>query len=241
MSAQNRTLPFLPGTDFSSPQQRGSLRKPQSLTFANQVPIVDSDKASNNERVTSGVFPASDGRAQLPAWIAFDRQVLNFDGYFVEPVYERREEQFRVRKCKVLYYLEDDTIQVNEPAQENSGIPQGTLIRRHRIPKPAPNDHQVYTVADLNLGVEVTLYGKTVRLIKCDKFTENFIEKLGVRLNSAEDYPSDAYSELRDTQKTSITPKRPYEKVDTRGQFLRHDRQVLRFDAMWDDTDRFDF
>ena len=231
-----KSLPFLPGCSFSSPQDRASLRRGQTLTFENKLPIVDSDKASAAQRPTANVFPTAGGAAQLPAWIAFDRQVLRFEGYFTELVPERREEQLRVRKCKLLYYLEDDTIQVNEPAQENSGIPQGTLIRRHRIPKPAPQDDQFYTVIDLNLGVELNLYARIIRLVKCDKFSENFITKLGVRLNEPEDYPSDSYSELRNTQKKTVAPKRPYEKVDTRGQFLEHDRQVLRFFALWDDT-----
>jgi len=47
------------------------------------------------------------------------------DAYFQEAVHEKREEQYRVRKCIILFYLEDDTIQVNEPQVENSGIPQG--------------------------------------------------------------------------------------------------------------------
>ena len=49
----------------------------------------------------------------LPAWLAFDRQVLSFDAFFQEAVVERREEQFRVRECKIYFYLEDDSIQVN--------------------------------------------------------------------------------------------------------------------------------
>lgn len=38
---------------------------------------------------------------------------------------EKREEQYRIRKCDILFYLEDDTVQVNEPRMDNSGIPQG--------------------------------------------------------------------------------------------------------------------
>ena len=61
----------------------------------------------------------------LPAWVAFDRQVLCFDAFFQEAVYEKREEQFRIRNCKVYFYLEDDSIQVIEPRSKNSGVPQG--------------------------------------------------------------------------------------------------------------------
>lgn len=53
-------------------------------------------------------------------------QVLCFDAYFQEAVNEKREEQFRVRNCKVYFYLEDDSIQVNEPRIKNAGLPQGT-------------------------------------------------------------------------------------------------------------------
>ena len=44
----------------------------------------------------------------------------------------------------------------------NSGMPQGTIIRRHRIPKPAPRDDEYYTVEDFNIGNEITFYGKLV-------------------------------------------------------------------------------
>lgn len=35
----------------------------------------------------------------------------------------------------------------------------------------------------------------------------------------------------------SMHPLRPYEKQDTLKQFLQHDRQVLRFYCLWDDSD----
>ncbi len=66
--------------------------------------------------------------ADLPAWVAFDRQVLCFNAYFQEAVNEKREEQFRIRECKVYFYLEDDSIQVIEPRLKNAGIPQGESI-----------------------------------------------------------------------------------------------------------------
>jgi hypothetical protein len=51
-------------------------------------------------------------------------------------VHESANENFRVRNVRVLYYLEDDSMQVSEPKEENSGIPQGVFIKRHRVPKP---------------------------------------------------------------------------------------------------------
>jgi len=41
--------------------------------------------------------------------------VLRFFGYFKEAVHESRMENYRVRKVTVLYYLEDNTLQVTLP------------------------------------------------------------------------------------------------------------------------------
>ena len=41
-------------------------------------------------------------------------KVLSFSAYFVEPVYESRVEQKRVRKLEVLFYCEDGTMQICE-------------------------------------------------------------------------------------------------------------------------------
>lgn len=45
---------------------------------------------------------------------------------------------------------------------KNSGIPQGTLIRRHRIPLPVPQDDQFYTVEHFNVDKEIIMYGRLV-------------------------------------------------------------------------------
>ena len=57
--------------------------------------------------------------------LLFSLQVLRFYAYFQEVVHEKREEQYRIRDCVILFYLEDDTIQVNEPVMVNAGMPQG--------------------------------------------------------------------------------------------------------------------
>lgn len=51
-------------------------------------------------------------------------QVLRFYGYFQEAVTESNIENHRVRRVVLMYYLEDDSVQVTEPKQDNSGIPQ---------------------------------------------------------------------------------------------------------------------
>lgn len=50
--------------------------------------------------------------------------MLRFYGYFKEAITESNMENFRVRKIVLYYYLEDGSMQVAEPKQDNSGIPQ---------------------------------------------------------------------------------------------------------------------
>ncbi len=51
-------------------------------------------------------------------------QVLRFYGFFKEAVVESNIENHRVRKVIIYYYLEDDSMHIAEPHQDNSGIPQ---------------------------------------------------------------------------------------------------------------------
>ena len=60
----------------------------------------------------------------VPATVAFDKKVLRFYGYFKQTVYESPNEFFRVRPVTIVYFLEDDSMQIYENPVENSGIPQ---------------------------------------------------------------------------------------------------------------------
>jgi len=59
-----------------------------------------------------------------------DRHVLRFSGYFKEAVVESALENYRVRKVTLFYYLEDHSLSITEPKQENSGVPQGAFLKR---------------------------------------------------------------------------------------------------------------
>jgi len=58
-----------------------------------------------------------------PKWLKHDRHVLHFHCYFQEPVVENQTENYRVRRCTLYYYLDDDTMHIIENRVENSGIP----------------------------------------------------------------------------------------------------------------------
>ena len=68
-----------------------------------------------------------------PDWVKMDRHVLQFNGYFRETVVESRLETHRLRKLVIYFYLEDDSIAMISPKQENSEIPQGQFLSRQKV------------------------------------------------------------------------------------------------------------
>lgn len=51
-----------------------------------------------------------------------------------------------------------------EPKQDNSGIPQGIFVRRHRVPRDDGSGTAI-APADLAVGATVTVYGRTFFLV----------------------------------------------------------------------------
>lgn len=100
--------------------------------------------------------------------------MLRFYAYFKQTVHESPQEFYRVRPVVIFYYLEDDSISVVEPVRENSGMPQGKLIKRQRLPKNDVGD--IWHWKDLNNKVNVTFYGKVFYITDCDKFTSVSIQ-----------------------------------------------------------------
>mmetsp|Transcript_11342 Transcript_11342/g.24429 ORF Transcript_11342/g.24429 Transcript_11342/m.24429 type:complete len:637 (-) Transcript_11342:94-2004(-) len=187
-----------------------------------------------------------------PSWLKHDRQVLHFMGYFQEPVHENPNENARIRYVDIYYYLEDGTMQVNEPKVENSGIPQGAFVKRHRIPKA---DGEFYGPNDLRVGSEVTIYSRTFRLHDCDDFTRWFFQEAGLGEQAQEEAPVDNFVKVEQFKKELLAMPVPKEVMDTKEytelklggqrknakleQYLENDRRVLRFFAYWDDETRY--
>ncbi|XP_049528805.1 EF-hand domain-containing protein 1 [Dermacentor silvarum] len=154
-------------------------------------------------------------------------QVLHFQGYFREEVDNSPLEQYRVRPVDIFYFLEDDSISVREPKQENSGLSQGCVLRRHRIRK---SDGRCFHWSDLNVGNTISLYGITYKIVNCDKFTRDYLRQQGVEVRPPEPLPEDPYTASRrilsQQQRKLHTTKSQRDKL---WRFLRYDRHVLRF------------
>ncbi|XP_024522463.1 EF-hand domain-containing protein 1 [Selaginella moellendorffii] len=166
----------------------------------------------------------------LPKWLKYDRQVLRFYCYFKEPVNERRDENFRVRKCTIYFYLEDGSIHVSEPRQDNSGLMQGQFLKRHRIPKKDGSGY--LSVKDFVLGTDLTIYDRTFRICNCDTFTRRYLMKHRFEVGNEEDVPGEPLSAYRKSlERHRVKVHKEY----ANKQFLENDGKVLRFFCVWDD------
>uniref|UniRef100_A0A8C6IJN0 EF-hand domain-containing protein 1 n=1 Tax=Mus spicilegus TaxID=10103 RepID=A0A8C6IJN0_MUSSI len=245
-------LPFLPGSSFTD-STKTAFHRSQTLNYRNGYAVVrrptmgiggdrlhynqlsqaELDELANKAPIlTYGPLKQAPPAEFVPAHVAFDKKVLKFSAYFQEDVPISMEEHYRIRHVNIYYYLEDDSMSVIEPVVENSGIPQGKLIKRQRFTKNDMGDH--YHWKDLNRGINLTVYGKTFRIVDCDRFTQDFLESQGIELNPSEKIPLDPYTQLRkEPVRKYVTPS----DFDQLKQFLTFDKQVLRFYAIWDDTD----
>ena len=85
----------------------------------------------------------------MPRYVKTDKVCLRFYGYFQESVNDSNDEISRVRPVTLYYFVVDDSIQIVEPKSNNSGMPQGALVKRHRVPKQrAGNGLSQSSVAD---------------------------------------------------------------------------------------------
>jgi len=185
--------------------------------------------------------------SRLPSWVAYDRKVIRFYGFFEEGVQASAAETWRIRKCVIQFYLEDDSIHITEPKVENSGIPQGAFVKRHRIPKP---NNQYITLEDLFIGAELAIYGRVFKLVACDDFTRSFYISRDIQLSDNVDYPLDSFHSKTQFKKSDfkkqMNPLKKFMEADlgksVRGsveatkKFYDNSGKVLRFYASWNDN-----
>lgn len=180
----------------------------------------------------ASLYPRS-ARGLCPAWIVYEKQVLRFFGYFQETVPEHRI-PYQIRKVKISYFLEDDTIQITEPKTETGSQ---CLVSRQRIRKGHTLHSDSYiTLLDLNVDKTITLLDRLYHITDCDAFTRNFLNRLGITVPTAVETPRDPATELRKIEKESLVPKHPTYKDFRFAKFLQNDRKVLRFSGYWNDN-----
>jgi len=267
MQVDLSSVPNLPGYGFK--KKRANYHLPQTFQNLNGVRVEVVEGVTFEKPKFVKVPVAGDGRrygslgettsqehykegadtthTEMPAWDAFDRHVLRFYAYFKESVVETNLENYRVREVIILYYLEDDTCHVIEKKTDNSGIPQGQLIRRHRFPSPNGN---YLAWNELIVGEEITIYGRTFAIFDCDPFTRDYCNKHGVDQGLPSGPEEDAFGASKTQMRDSFRPlaektaEKHYRETLMGGghvnadmqQFMEWDRKVCRFYCVLDDV-----
>jgi hypothetical protein len=181
---------------------------------------------------------------RLPTWVQYDRKVLRFYAYFKEAVFSSYIENYRVRRCVIYFYLTDSSIHVAEPKQENSGIPQGVFIKRHRVPKA---NNEYVNLNDLAIGAEVCIYSRVFRIYDVDEFTRQFFANNQVDLGLPEEVPIDPFAQKNmpepvNNNKVMYPMKEHMEaslgkmtgvNIEATQRFLKNDGKVLRFYCLY--------
>ncbi|CRK98354.1 CLUMA_CG011714, isoform A [Clunio marinus] len=227
--------------DYPKLFHRKSFHKSHQFDFINKVPLLSEKNQSGSgsssmclERSSQYLHPRSTNKVLIPSWRVYEKKMLRFYGYFKETLPETRT-PYQIRRIKLIYFLEDDTIQIIEPLSD-SGVVNGCLVSRQRIMKPAPFNTEHITLLDLNVNETIRLLDRVYHITDCDKFTRNFLQRLGISVSASVEIPVDPTTELRRREKESMIPKHPFPKDFKFAKFLQNDRKVLRFSGYWDDT-----
>ncbi|CAA9999905.1 unnamed protein product [Nesidiocoris tenuis] len=172
--------------------------------------------------------------------------ILKFDAFWLESAaFPEEGNRHFVHKCVVYFYLEDGTVKVVEPKIRNSGLPQGkytslSLVerRRQRIQyyrgDGSTNDN--YDIIDFNIGKEVDIYGRKFTLVDCDKFTRQFLNRLGIPVPDPIVIPEDPYTKKRE-KIDGVPEKKRAGKAEAYDSAPKLDNRILGFKAYWDDRE----
>ncbi|EGR27327.1 flagellar microtugule protofilament ribbon protein, putative [Ichthyophthirius multifiliis] len=240
-----KTVPLLPGHCFPDFVKEAH-NKTQQFSLINKIP----QEKTNYIEEKSDQFLVDNLRMGTPLNLTYgkNRQVLKFMAYFQESVVENPNENYRIRKCAIYFYLSDGTMHINEPRVSNSGIQQGVFVKRQKIPKQLNSTESYYQWEDLNLGINLNFFERVFRIFDCDAFTREFYDYMGVTLNEPESMPKDCFEVQRQLKDLKIPPPdtkeyNEYNEVKLGGghpngglkQYIENDRKVLSFNILWND------
>ena len=202
----------------------------------------------------------------LPSFLKDDRLVLLFNAYFEEDLQQCAIESRRLHKCDIFFYVEDGTIEIIERKLENSGMPQGTFLRRTKIPKPEQSQKSgecvnFYDVDDFRIGQDITIYSRRFYIVNCNESTRKYLienHKRDPNELCPRPFPHDHFAEAvrekmkRESGKPGVDRNRKMHELKKimesmlgkptaltdRGMFLECGSKVLSFGIVWDDTKR---
>jgi hypothetical protein len=78
------------------------------------------------------------------------------------------------REFIITFYLSDDTVQMYEPPQRNSGIVAGKFLQRTKVKNPDTGDY--FRAADLEVGAVVTINRQQFKLLQATEYAMRYME-----------------------------------------------------------------
>lgn len=69
-----------------------------------------------------------------------------------------------------------------EPRTDNSGIPQGCIVKRQLIPCSNPDESGYLTKLDFNVQKEVNIFDRIYIITDCDAFTRSYLCRAGIEV-----------------------------------------------------------
>ena len=151
---------------------------------------------------------------KTPGWLMFDKKILRFFAYFTEEIQKGHStvENRRIRRVTMTYHFEDNTLEIEEPKEANSGLPQGKFLSRHQV-KLA--NGKLLSWSDIQVDKDLTLYGRTFHICGCDKVTREHFAAQGISLPEDVPLPQGEYDVLlkekmdRENEKRLAASHRP--------------------------------
>lgn len=194
-----------------------------------------STQKPNNSLLQNNIMASKSGN---PIFVQMmNKAVLKFEGYFEENVCQSRLETNRLRHLQIKFFLEDNSIQITEPRQKNSGMLQGLFLKRQNV--LTRTGDRFISAYDFKIGQKIEICGNIVLITNCDKFTQDFYEKIKSPQPENIQTPSDNFEKV--VLKTfELKPNCGLNsyihngRVPSQRKFLENDRKVLRFFATWD-------
>lgn len=189
-----------------------------------------------------------------PAFVSNSKRTFSFQGYFDEYTPENLLETMRSRKVEIVYYEEDDSIEIVEPRVRNTGLSQGKMLKRHKVMKNArktqlaPISEDVVpeipyiTLTDFYSGAEVVIYNRKYTIINCDNITREYFEnELGSSFGPPLEMPETFYQPKSrggvSTAGSGAPSLTPHKKVKSSLPFFEYDKKTLRYYALWDNRE----
>lgn len=202
MRSSNEFLPSLPGYQISKSaaakkmKQNFYMLEGQTFYKDDNLSVADDDSSTTYVIGKSRVGTATQ-RPKTTIRMSQEPEVIfSFSAFYEETLLHSRLETFRVRKVTIFHYKDDGAFMIVEKPLINSGMPQGTLLKRTIVTKP---DGSPYSLDEFRIGCSVEILGKTYHIYDSEPATRRYLDDDGPALQP----PMDEFEKKRFLQRKS--------------------------------------